>query len=144
MRNSKKLPVLFKGAGPGTFWHINDARLTGFTCAANRPPTKNAVVGHIAAYSHPSPFLSFSTSFAVARQYALMGPSGEATHANPGYVYEIDPSAVAASLTVYDPIEEIVKGGLIQGHNGDQNLIVGVARNSQSVTVQSPPLSKGG
>jgi hypothetical protein len=58
---------------------------------------------------------------------------GEATNANPGYVYEIDPSAAAAPLTVYDPIEEIIKGGLIQSHNGDQNLIVGVARNSLNV-----------
>jgi len=133
MRNSKQLPVLFKGAAPGTYWHSNDARLSGFNCATNRPPTIHAVVSHIAAYSHPSPYLSFSTSFAVARQYALPGPAGEATKTNPGYVYEVDPSAVAAQLTAYDPVEEIVKGGLVQNHNGDNNLIVGVVRNNRSV-----------
>jgi hypothetical protein len=127
-----QLPTLFKGAGPGTHWHINDPKTHGFTSAAHRPHTKNAVISHITAYSFPSPYVSFTTSFAVARQYALSGPKGVASRRSPGYVYEIDLSACTVAPIIFNPIEEISKANLAHAHNGDQSLILGVASQAHS------------
>jgi hypothetical protein len=121
------VPTLYKGAGPGTHWHTNDARLSGFTAAAHRTRTANAVRTHIVAYSHPSPYISFTTSYAVARQYALTGPSGIASQHLPGYVYEVDLSACGANVQVFNPLADLSKSGLGHQHNGDQDLIIGVA-----------------
>jgi urease beta subunit len=120
-------PALFKGAAPGTHWHANDARLSGFMAAANRPHTTNAVLGHITHYSHPSPYISLSFSFAVARGYALDGPTGTATATNPGYVYEVDLSASVGGPPPLDTLLEIAKAGHVHKHNGDQRLLLGIA-----------------
>jgi hypothetical protein len=116
-------PALFKGAAPGTYWHLNDARLSGFMAAATRPHTTNAVLGHITHYSHPSPYLSLSFSFAVARSYALVGPAGPASATNPGYVYEIDLSIVPGCPRPLDTLLEIAKAGHAHEHNGGQDLM---------------------
>lgn len=122
------LPALFKGAAPGTHWHANDARLSGFTAAATRPHTTNAVLGHITHYSHPSPYLSLSFSFAVARSYALDGPAGPATAIEPGYVYEVDLTVVAKLPSPpLDTLLEIAKAGHVHEHNGGQDLLLGIA-----------------
>lgn len=127
---SANLPTLYKGAGPGTHWHLNDARLSGFTSAANSVANRNAVVRHIVAYSHPSPLVSLSSSFAVAREYALSGPAGLATKAAPGFVYEIDLSVVPrASAAVLDPLLMVVRSALSHMHSGAQSLILAVAQN---------------
>lgn len=118
------IPTLFKGAAPGTHWHQTDARICGFTAAANRPHTTNAVLGHVTNYSHPSPYLSLSFSFAVARQYALRGPLGLATAATPGFVYEVDLSTIADPPRAFDTLVEIAKVGNANEHNGDQGLLV--------------------
>jgi hypothetical protein len=120
-------PALFKGAAPGTYWHLNDARLSGFMAAATRPHTTNAVLGHITHYSHPSPYLSLSFSFAVARSYALVGPAGPASATNPGYVYEIDLSIVPGCPRPLDTLLEIAKAGHAHEHNGGQDLMLGIA-----------------
>jgi hypothetical protein len=145
------LPTLYKGAGPGTHWHINDACVQGFVCARRRPPTANAVVTHITNYSHPSPYLSFSTSYAVARQYALSGPGGIASAANPGYVYEVDLAACTGghstfNAVIFNPVQELANLGISHEHNGDQALIVGVASGSphDPVFAASIPQAGGG
>ena len=121
-------PALFKGAAPGTHWHANDARLSGFTAAATRPHTTNAVLGHITHYSHPSPYISFSFSFAVARGYALDGPTSTADATNPGYVYEVDLSIVAnLPSPPLDTLLEIARAGHVHEHNGGQDLLLGIA-----------------
>ncbi len=120
------LPLFYKGAGPGTHWHLNDARLSGFTAAATSIANRNTVIRHIAAYSHPSPLISVSSSFAVARQYALTGPAGIASGAAPGYVYEID--LTVAKQKVIDPLFVIVKSSLSHIHTGDQGLIVALSQ----------------
>ena len=122
------LPLLYKGAGPGTHWHLNDARLSGFTSAANGVANRNAVVRHIVAYSHPSPLVSLTSSFAVAREYAISGPAGWATKAAPGFIYEIDLSMLSGSK-VFDPILMVVKKALSHMHSGAQDLILAVAQN---------------
>jgi hypothetical protein len=128
-QSALSLPTLYKGAGPGTHWHSNDARLSGFTSAASSVANRNAVVRHIVAYSHPSPLVSLTSSFAVAREYALSGPAGLATKGAPGFVYEIDLSVVSES-SLLDPLFMVVKGGALSHmHSGAQSLILAVAQN---------------
>ena len=141
----EKIPTLYKGAGPGTHWHKKNACDGGFTPAANRPYTTNAVVDHIVHYSHPSPYISLTASFAVARQYALSGPDGTASDTNPGYVYEIDLSACnTTKLRIFNPIAEISKTGLAHEHNGDQGLVLGVASSTHESVLKTPVLQAGG
>lgn len=121
------LPLFYKGAGPGTHWHVNDARLTGFTSAASSVQNRNAVIRHIVAYSHPSPLISLTSSFAVAREYAISGPAGLATKSSPGYVYEVD-LTVISKPQVLDPVLAIAKGGLSHMHTGHQSLILAIAQ----------------
>jgi hypothetical protein len=127
---AKVIRTLFKGAAPGTHWHQSDARISGFS-ASTRVHTKNAVVTHIGGYSYPSPYLSVSTSFAVARRYALIGPQGAATVDTPGYVYEIDLEATTSHVSLIDPVREIALGhtGVVSyEHDGDVDLIRQIAQ----------------
>lgn len=137
-------PNLFKGAGPGTHWHANDPRTSGFTSAATRPVTTNAVVGHIVHYSHPSPLISFTFSFAVARNYALSGTSEPATETSPGYVWEIDLGAVSEQPAAFDTISEIAKANHAHRHNGDLLLIEGVAAPGSNGTFLTTPVPLAG
>lgn len=133
---------LFKGAAPGTYWWTNDAVISGFTCAGHISATAAAAVTHIANYSHPSPYLSLSTSFAVAEKYAKFGPGGAASPANPGYVYEVDTTQAPCSL--FDPVELISKAWLGHDHDGDQDLILGVASPGHRAILGKPPARLGG
>lgn len=142
------MATFYKGAGPGTHWWMNDPRAaptgsgSGFTCAA-WPMTIDAIVRHITAYSHPSPFLSFSQSFAVAREYALVGPAGKASASAPGYVYEVELDLDDPAFVHYHPVKEI--GGqshqLRHLHDGGSDLILAIAAPSQfrSVLMSVPP-----
>jgi hypothetical protein len=128
-------PILYKGAGPGTHWHRNDARNSGFTCAsAVIPQGIQWVINHIAHFSHPSAYISVSASYAVAADYAMSGPAGPATSNNPGYVYTIDLNVAAAtpSFAPTDPLAEMIQfaqanGAPAHAHHGDQQLIHGMA-----------------
>ena len=80
---------LYKGAGPGTHWWVTDAQTAGGFVVGHAPPNVNAIIRHIVNYSWPSPYSSFSASFAAAAAYALVGPRGKAAPAEPGWVYEI-------------------------------------------------------
>jgi len=137
------LPILYKGAAPGTHWHANDARLTGFFVPPMGKHTFNAIITHITNYSTPpSPYMSFSMSFAVAKDYALLGLSGPASTTQPGYVYEIDLSQIDPIPTWYNPIEEISKApGPSHKHNGNSNLLNGIIGLNVSVlTTQVPTI----
>jgi hypothetical protein len=133
---------LYKGAAPGTQWWTVNAQLTGFTSAAAAAPSPAAVVTHISNYSHPSPYISFSTSFAVAASYAKLGPGGAATAANPGFVYEID--TLQSPCILLDPVELISGCWLGHGHNGDPNLILGVSSPAHGAILTRPILHAGG
>lgn len=127
------MSVLYKGAGPGTYWWLNDARLHGFSVPPSVFPSPSATCRHIAVESHPSPYISLTTSFAVAVTYASVGPQGAASPTNPGYVYEIDPSQLFASL--HDPVFELSSGARTRNrwsaeHDGNQDLILGIAAKS--------------
>ncbi|WP_155419381.1 hypothetical protein [Chromobacterium subtsugae] len=116
---------LYKGAGPGTYWNQNDARLTGFHVDRTLVVNNSAVIRHVAFSSFPSPLLSFSTSYAIALAYSLAGPWGKVSTSKPGLVYEIDTDL--APVTIYNPIAEIVDGSFVHTHDGDPSLILGIA-----------------
>lgn len=105
------MPLFYRGAGPGTYWHVNDARLTGFTAqAAGMARGINPLRLHIARGTVSSPFISLTRSYGIAWHYAVY--SGKtvavATAANPGYVYEVeinDPAPLGVVLL--DPIKEV-------------------------------------
>ncbi len=97
----------------------------------------NAIVTHITAYSNPSPYLSASTSYAIARQYALVGSDSLASPTAPGYVYEIDLGAIRTAVTLLDPVKDIASAYSLTGahdHNGDQNLLAEIAKGSRGAT----------
>jgi len=145
----ERVAILFKGAGPGSHWWTTDPRISGgFFSPPMVPPSPAAAVRHITAYSHPSPYVSFSASFAVARRYALSGPHGVAMQGQPGYVWEVDTNL--AAVLVHDPVGVIAAAQpplagavprLPAHHDGDQNLILGVAAHSLygAILTQPPP-----
>jgi hypothetical protein len=127
---------LYKGAGPGTHWWATDAQTAGGFVVGQAPRNVNAIIRHVVNYSWPSPYSSFSASFAAAAAYALAGPNGKATPEAPGWVYEID-VALALELGAHfiDPAREILAqnptigspGSIPTFHNGGQDLILGIA-----------------
>lgn len=131
--------MLYKGAGPGTHWNKNDARLGGFSSPQQVAGTPNYVLSHVIAYSQRSPFTSFTTSYAIAQRYAISGPAGPATPGNPGFVYSVDLSQLAATALVklVDPIEALalgLNGNWVHAHNADVDLLQDLARGQ-------PPLA---
>lgn len=137
--------ILFKGAGPGTHWALNDARLTGFVAQGGQPHAVGTVMNHVRGRSHPSPYLSTSTSYAVARTYAEDGPGGPASATNPGYVYEVDTSL--ATVQIVDPLRAVVMGsanGPVHAHDGGQDLILGIARPMLHGSVLAKPPARLG
>jgi hypothetical protein len=139
---------LYKGAGPGTHWFINDPRTAGGFLVAPVPSGPSAVIRHIVNYSWPSAYTSFSASFAAACEYALNGPAGTASAANPGYVYEIDVQlALDAGVRFVDPAQVILganppvgAAGLVPTHHdGGADLIRGIADPLQAAILTTSP-----
>jgi hypothetical protein len=132
------MAILYKGAGPGSHWWTYDPRLTGLFTQPIAIPSAASAVRHITAFSHPSPYLSLSASFAVARQYALDGPNGPATLTAPGYVWQVDTAIGGNVVALTDPVALIASAvGPAAGlprlpthHDGEQSLILGVAAPS--------------
>jgi hypothetical protein len=127
---------LYKGAGPGTHWWATDAQTAGGFVVGQSPRNLNAIIRHIVNYSWPSPYSSFSASFAAAAAYALTGPRGRATAEQPGFVYEVDVAlAVQLGVQFLDPAREVLThnpgigspGTVPTFHNGGQDLVLGIA-----------------
>jgi len=135
--------LLYKGAGPGTHWSIHDPAKAGGFPTARGVANLHSLVRHIVNYSWPSQHTSFSASYAVACDYALLGLSGRATKAAPGVVYEID-TTLAPGLVLVDPAREILKGNpklpryQQTHHDGGQNLIIGIAGGIPTVLAATP------
>ena len=103
-------------------------------------------------YSWPSPYSSFSASYAAAAAYALAGPEGPATPARPGWVYEIDVAlAIELGARFLDPAREILgqnpsigaPGTIPTFHDGGQDLILGIADPSPRRVLVTPPRQPG-
>ena len=140
------MTIVFKGAAPGSYWQVNDARLTGFTTGHNYPQGPAEIVRHISTQNSPnSAYLSFSASFAIAYGFACMGGvAGPPTQANPGYVYEVDlvgqaPIDPIASVSGNVPFPQIAMAlPLPYHHNGDRDFALGVAGSA----LHKPSLSR--
>ncbi len=144
--------ILYKGAGPGTHWWKNDPRVVGGFLASPGIINVSSFIRHILRASHPSPCLSFSASFEVARSYGLLGPAGSASLSQPGYVYEIDTNVVPA-LAFRDPAQEILAANpavastnsLPTHHDGGPDLLLAIAAPARfKAVLLRPPLLAGG
>src|SRR5262245_57963331 len=108
------MPLYYKGAGPGTYWHINDASTTGFTAASPAlPQSWTRIVQHVGNGSTVSPYISLTRSYGIAWDYAVLcgRRTPRASVLDPGYVYEIElDDPLPAGLQLMDAIQEIARG----------------------------------
>src|SRR5258705_6572608 len=102
------MPLFWRGAPIGSFWHTNDARLSGFTAHFPGMPTSvDRIVQHVSIGTAASPFISLTRSYAVAWAYAVLFSGLSASSANPAYVYEIElHDPLPSGLVLLDPINE--------------------------------------
>ena len=132
------MPILYKGAGPGSFWDTNDARTQGFT--AHSPgilASSSRLIQHIARGTVAGPYISLTRSFGVAWDYAVYcGRSRPvANRANPGYIYEVElDDPLPPGLVILDPIREIAQNApgplatVPYQHDGSPQFLLGVVR----------------
>jgi hypothetical protein len=148
------MALFYRGAGIGSHWYNNDARVSGF--APHSPgatPSIDRVMYHVARGSTVSPYISFSRSFGIARADGITGKSGFATAARPGYVYEIEISDDKICKLI-DPVVEVAASlnrpweNVSYQHDGAQSFLLGVVDpanmlNHLQASVVSPPGSAG-
>jgi hypothetical protein len=140
--------LFYRGAGPGTYWAVNDARLRGFVPREpGATPNAARLMSHIRLGTTTSPYISLSRSFGVARDYALTGATGIADPSNPGFVYEIElTDPLPSGLQVLDPIQEIA--GVLNSplttpsyhHDGDRSFVLGVIDPSNNGGLLNTPI----
>lgn len=128
------MPICYRGAGPGTYWDINDATVKGLTARAPHVnPSIDRLMDHIVNATVNSPYISLTRSYGVAEVYAKVGTLGVVTKTNPGYVYEIvlnDP--LPGGLDLLDPVTEVASvlpsplTLLSYQRNGPPNVLLGV------------------
>ncbi len=101
--------IFYKGAGIGTYWHINDARQTGFIARAPQmQPTPDQLMLHIARGTVNSPFISLTRSYGIALNYAKFYGKEISSPQNPAFVYEIEINEpIPSGLKIIDPIKEV-------------------------------------
>jgi len=103
------MPIFYRGAGVGTYWHEKDARLSGFT--PKRPGAVHSIerlMEHIVRADVNSPYISLTRSYGVAYWYAAPFGRVPATESNPGYIYEIEISKpLPPGLQLLDPVKEV-------------------------------------
>jgi len=127
------MPIFYRGAGVGTYWHENDARLNGFT--PKKPGAVHSIerlIEHIARADVNSPYISLTRSYGVAYWYAVPLSRDTATETNPRYVYEIELShPLPLGLQLLDPVKEVAAAapepleGMYQ-HDGLPDFLLGL------------------
>jgi hypothetical protein len=125
------MTILYRGAGFGTYWHTNDARLTGFLPRnAGISHTHDRVVQHVYNGRTDSPYVSLTLSYGVALNYALEMGTKQPTVHDPAYVYEIEITA-SHGVTLIDPVKLLASGApdpldpIPYQHNGNPNVLIG-------------------
>lgn len=138
------MPIFYRGAGVGTYWHINDPRISGFlphspgvTASADR------VKEHIAHVNTTSPYISLTRSYGVARSYALGFGRSKPTASAPAFVWEIelnDPCGVS----LVDPVKIVAAqlpsplDPLSYHHDGAPICLVGLIDVAQGHLLNTP------
>ncbi len=147
------MPILYRGAGVGTYWHARDARLLGFLPQwAAGDPSLNRIIHHIARGTVNSPYVSLTRSFGVARTYALAGRY-RANPKAPAYVYEIE-TGPALGPALVDPLKVIAESLLDPAmeftyhHDGPPDFQLGIVdpkrfRNCLRAPFPRPPPGAG-
>jgi hypothetical protein len=135
------MPIFYRGAGVGTYWHENDARLNGFT--SKKPGAIHSIdrlMKHVARADVNSPYISLTRSYGVAYWYAALFGHAQltATETNPGYVYEIELShPLPAGLHLLDPVKEVTKAApgpldsISYQHDGLPDFLLGVINHRE-------------
>lgn len=143
------MPLFYRGAGVGTYWHGRDAMASGFS-AQNpaQPPTADMALRHIVNGTTDSPFISLTRSYEVACTCARTAGRAYPSPAAPAFVYEVELTA-RDRCRLLDPIRELA--GSLSGpfdavsyqHDGHPNLLVGLVDHAQrhllGATVERPP-----
>jgi len=128
------MPIFYRGAGVGTYWHERDARLNGFT--SKKPGAVHSIdrlMEHIARADVNSPYISLTRSYGVAYVYAVHFGRAQPTETNPGYIYEIELSGpLPPGLHLLDPVKEVAKAApepldlMCYQHDGLPDFILGL------------------
>lgn len=126
------MPILYRGAGVGTYWHSRDARVEGFVPQwAAAEPSASRMMHHVARGTVRSPYVSLTRSFGVARAYATAGRR-RASMKSPAYVYEVEVFADVGPRLI-DPVSEVAAGLLgpeaesTYHHDGPPEFLLGIS-----------------
>ena len=126
------MPIFFRGAGVGTYWQQNDARVSGFLPhMPGMNATHNRLMQHIAQATTASPYVSLTRSYGVALTYAMEGRA-PSTREDPAYIYEIElDDPLPRGLILLDPIKEVASNvppptGMPYQHDGSPSFLIGV------------------
>jgi hypothetical protein len=128
------MPIFYRGAGVGTYWHQHDARLTGFMPKTPMiVPSVDRVMQHVARGTISSPYISLTRSYGVAWSYAVGFGRAQLTPSRPAYVYEIElENPLPQGLQLIDPVKEIILAvasplaAITYQHDGLPNFLLGV------------------
>jgi len=148
------MPTYYKGASIGTYWHTNDASVTGLY--AVRPGAGvfvGGAISHILTNSAVSPYISLTKSYEIALNYALLtGVAGQIpTRGNPAFVYEVFFDAtLPPGVQLFDPVETIVSAtaraafGMYQ-HDGGPDYLLGIINSRRfGKTLLRPRITPSG
>ena len=130
------MPHFYKGVGVGTFLHSHDPMITGITPRLPTAPFNlAAAMEHVARGTTISPCISVTSSFSIAKAYAIEGSKSRPTASMPPYVYTIDLphhlDPLAPGVRVEDPVQIVAASVSLLAspsyqHNGDKNFLLGV------------------
>lgn len=146
-REISSMPLFWRGAPVGSYWHSNDAQHSGFT--AHSPgmlASVDRMIQHISLGTAASPFISLTRSYAVAWAYAVHLSGTSATSSNPAYVYEVElEHPLPRGLVLLDPINELSTdrsdplNGCPYHHNGLPTFLLGVVHPTMAAHLNVYP-----
>lgn len=123
----------YKGVGVGAYLYPHDLSALGIVPRRPQSPHNSiSVTQHIAYGTATSPYVSLTSSYGVAKDYAIHAGKLAPTAASPAYVYELHVPDDAMSLLV-DPIAFIASqhrnplAYMQYHHDGDQDFLASVA-----------------
>ena len=147
------MAIFYRGAAIGTYWHANDARLSGFTPQQpSQQPSLDRLMNHIVYGTVTSPYVSLTRSYGIALNYAIELSRTPPSATDPAFVYEIEiADPLPPGLSVLDPLREVVESfpqpesDYTYHHNGDNRYLLGVInptsmrRYLRQMVKQPPP-----
>jgi hypothetical protein len=128
------MPMFYRGAGVGTYWHTNDACQRGFTPQVpGMAPSIHRLMVHVARGTVTSPYVSLTRSYGVAWSYAVFFGRMQPTHTTPAYVYELEINdPLPPGLQLLDPVKAVAAAApsplqsISYQHDGLPNFLLGV------------------